>query len=144
MPGITSTQDGLNKPQPPQASMQPQQNTAGQQTQNSQTQTEIENARQKASAALSQEFQNFLTDIESLFKATTSLTGAELEIAKAKFNERIATAKVKVADLSTNVKQHARDAMTVTDTYVREEPWKAVGAATAIGFLLGFILARRN
>jgi len=139
MPGITNTQDGLNKPQPPQASLQPQQNPPTQQAQ-----PDSESARQKTRAALSQEFQNFLTDIESLFKATTSLTGAELEIAKAKINERIATAKVKAADLSTNLREQARDAMAVTDTYVREEPWKAVGAGTAIGFLLGFILARRN
>lgn len=143
MPSISNTQDSLNKPQAPQASLQSPQSPQASATQQANAAAN-ETARQKASAALSQEFQNFLTDIENLFKATTTLTGAELEIAKAKFNERLATAKVKVSDMSTTVAQQARDAMAVTDTYVHEQPWKAVGAATAIGFLLGFILARRN
>lgn len=107
------------------------------------------NAQQQAlqppkTSALSQEFHNFLADIETLFKSTTSLTGAELEAAKAKISERIAVAKVKAAEVSNTISQQARDTMAYTDNYVHEKPWNAVGASAAIGFLLGYILARRS
>lgn len=98
----------------------------------------------KTPSALSQEFHNFLADIESLVKSTTSLTGAELEAAKAKISERIAVAKVKATELGNTVSQQARDTIAYTDNYVHEKPWNAVGASAAIGFLLGYILARRN
>lgn len=130
MTGISSTQ---NQPQS-QHNVQPQ-------AQPNQSQT-LQSP--KAPSALSQEFHNFLSDIETLFKSTTSLTGAELEAAKAKISERIAVAKVKAVEVSNTITQQARDTITYTDNYVHEKPWNAVGASAAIGFLLGYILARRN
>lgn len=98
----------------------------------------------RATSAVSEEFQNFLTDIETLMKATQTLTGEELELAKAKFNERVAAARVAVENVSRTVSERACDTMEMTNTYVHEQPWKAVGVGTAIGFLLGLALARRN
>jgi len=99
---------------------------------------------EKVVNAVSEEFQNFLADIETLIKSLASLTGSELENAKAQLNQRIAAAKVAIAEVRSNVAQQARDTIAFTDTYVHEQPWKAVGAGATIGFLLGFILARRN
>ncbi len=122
MTGISSTQNQPQHSSQPQQALQPP----------------------KTPSALSQEFHNFLADIETLFKSTTSLTGAELEAAKAKIAERIAVAKVKAVEVSNTISQQARDTITYTDNYVHEKPWNAVGASAAIGFLLGYILARRN
>ena len=99
---------------------------------------------QKFANAVSQEFHNFLSDIETLAKSLTSLSGSELDVAKAKLNERIAEAKLTIADVRSNLAQQAYNTIAITDTYVHEQPWKAVGAGATIGFLLGFILARRN
>jgi ElaB/YqjD/DUF883 family membrane-anchored ribosome-binding protein len=31
----------------------------------------------------------------------------------------------------------------VTDDYVRDNPWQAIGVAAAIGFLVGLVVSRR-
>ena len=42
---------------------------------------------------------------------------------------------------SKSVKAKSKEAITVTDEYVRDNPWNAVGMAAGVGFLLGLGLA---
>jgi ElaB/YqjD/DUF883 family membrane-anchored ribosome-binding protein len=79
-----------------------------------------------------------------LIKATTNLTGEDLQKAKDKLNERISAAKKSVTEVSETVVERARKTAETTNTYVHEQPWNAVGASAAIGLLLGYLLARRN
>jgi len=37
----------------------------------------------------------------------------------------------------------ALTSVAVTDAYVHDQPWKAIGIGAALGFVLGFALARR-
>ena len=37
----------------------------------------------------------------------------------------------------------ARDAARATDDYVHDNPWQAVGAAAAVGFVVGMLMTRR-
>lgn len=97
----------------------------------------------KSGAAVSEEFHNFIADVEDLVKDTTSLTGADLAMAKEKLSARLASAKESLAELGTNVADKARKTADVTNNYVHEQPWKAVGIGATIGLLLGFALARR-
>jgi ElaB/YqjD/DUF883 family membrane-anchored ribosome-binding protein len=93
---------------------------------------------------IAREFNNFVADIEDLIKATTNLTGEDLQKAKDKLNERISAAKKSVTEVSETVVERARKTAETTNTYVHEQPWNAVGASAAIGLLLGYLLARRN
>jgi ElaB/YqjD/DUF883 family membrane-anchored ribosome-binding protein len=43
----------------------------------------------------------------------------------------------------TTVQDGAKVAMTTTDTYVRDNPWRAVGIAAAAGAIVGFLASRR-
>lgn len=95
-------------------------------------------------SGVSREFQNFLSDIEDLIKETTSLTGEELAHARARLNARVASAKASVEGMGDNIVQRAKQSATVTNEYVHEQPWKALGASTAIAFLLGIAIARRS
>ncbi len=95
-------------------------------------------------SGVSREFQNFLADIEDLIKETTSLTGEELTHARARLNARVATAKASIEGMGDNIVQRAKQSATVTNEYVHEQPWKALGASTAIAFLLGIAIARRS
>ena len=97
----------------------------------------------KVGAGVSEEFNNFLADVEDLVKDTTTLTGEDLTRAKDKLSARLASAKASLGELGSNVADKARKTADVTDTYVREQPWKAVGIGATIGLLLGFALARR-
>jgi len=96
-----------------------------------------------ALTGMSLEFHNFLADIEDLIKTTTSLTGEDLTRAKAKLSERVTAAKESVEEMSGVIADGARTSVAVTDAYVHDQPWKAIGIGAALGFVLGFALARR-
>lgn len=96
------------------------------------------------SSRASREFHNFVADIEDLITKTTSLTGKDLEDAKAQLNERIATARTYLDDVSDSLLQRARKSATVTNNYVHEQPWAAVGIGAAVGVAIGFLLGNRK
>jgi ElaB/YqjD/DUF883 family membrane-anchored ribosome-binding protein len=95
-------------------------------------------------SSLSREFRNVLSDIESLLKATTSVTGEELVHAKAKLNARIEEAKKTFSQTSDNIIHQAKETAATTNKYVHENPWQAVGAGATLGLLVGLLLARRK
>jgi len=94
-------------------------------------------------AALSGELRDFLSDIEDLVKATASLTGGELERAKEKLGARVAAAKEQLDELTAEVSARAVKTAKATDTYVHDKPWQSIGVGAGLGFLLGFLVARR-
>ena len=101
-------------------------------------------AEVKADAStLAREFRNFVTDVEDLIKATTNLTGEDLNKAKAKLSQRIATAKESVEEVGENLANRARKTAESTNAYVHEQPWTAIGAGAAAGVLVGYLLTRR-
>jgi ElaB/YqjD/DUF883 family membrane-anchored ribosome-binding protein len=100
-----------------------------------------EAATQKASNAKA-EFQHFLTDIEGLVTQATTLTGDELNQAKEKLQERITEAKQTMEAMSSTIAQRARQGAQITNEYVHQQPWAAVGAGVTVGVLLGYALSR--
>lgn len=101
----------------------------------------------KALSGVSREVKNLLTDIEDLVTSTTSLTGEDLARAKAKLSVRLTQAKASVEKMGSDIVTQARHGAKVTDTYVHEQPWQAIGigagVGAALGVVLGFALARR-
>ena len=95
-------------------------------------------------SGVSREFHNFLADIEDLVKATTSLTGEDLAAAKAKLNARIEAARESVAEISGTITQRVRKGAKITNSYVHDQPWQAIGVGAAVGMLLGYVLGRRS
>lgn len=91
----------------------------------------------------SSEFHNFISDVEDLVKETTTLTGEDLNRAKAKLSARLAEAKESVVAVGGDIAKRAKQGAVATDDFVHEQPWKAIGAGAAIGLLIGFALARR-
>jgi ElaB/YqjD/DUF883 family membrane-anchored ribosome-binding protein len=95
------------------------------------------------SSVVSREYHNFVADIEDLIKSSTTLTGEELDKAREKIGERIAEAKESLTEVGDTIVERARKTAEVTDQYVHEQPWSAVGAGAALGLLVGFLIARR-
>ena len=95
-------------------------------------------------SSVSSEVRNLVHDIEDLVKETTSLTGEELVRAKARLGERVSAAKASLEEMGSDIADRARKGAAATNEYVHEQPWKAIGAAAAVAFLLGFALSRRN
>jgi len=92
---------------------------------------------------MSHELYNFLADVEDLVKGTTSLAGEDLVLARERLNARIEAAKESVEAMGSAIVQRTQQTATVTNEYVHEQPWKAIGASAAVAFLFGFVLARR-
>jgi ElaB/YqjD/DUF883 family membrane-anchored ribosome-binding protein len=81
-----------------------------------------------------------VADVEELVKATAAQTGEKIAAARA----RVQTALVDAKD---TVALHTKQAVEVTDRYVHENPWKAVGisagVSAGIGLLIGLVIGRR-
>jgi ElaB/YqjD/DUF883 family membrane-anchored ribosome-binding protein len=58
-------------------------------------------------------------------------------------HETVMQAQERLNDLQRDLRDKTKYAAQSTDTYVREKPWNAVGAALGIGFLAGLIIGRR-
>jgi ElaB/YqjD/DUF883 family membrane-anchored ribosome-binding protein len=101
-------------------------------------------AADAASSGITQEFRNFVADMEDLIKAITSLTGDDLARAKANLSARVDAARAFVEEMPGAISDRARNTVKVADGYVRERPWQAIGITAAVGLLIGVLLGRRG
>ena len=63
--------------------------------------------------------------------------------ASATFDGTLDDTKSRLVDAGTAVSGTAQHAARVTDAYVRENPWKVLGVAAAVGALVAILLTRR-
>jgi ElaB/YqjD/DUF883 family membrane-anchored ribosome-binding protein len=84
-----------------------------------------------------------MEDAEALLKATSSLTGEKIQEVRARAEESLRQAKVRLSEVEQEAVRRAREVADAADEYVRENPWQAVGVAAGIGLVLGLLLARR-
>ncbi|HMI38165.1 MAG TPA: DUF883 family protein [Steroidobacteraceae bacterium] len=97
-----------------------------------------------AQSGVAGEFQAFLSDVEDLISSATSLTGEDLTRTKAKLGARINSARASIEKVGSAVSDQARGGASAADSYVRTQPWQAVGIGAAAGILIGYLLGRRG
>jgi ElaB/YqjD/DUF883 family membrane-anchored ribosome-binding protein len=81
-----------------------------------------------------------ISDAEALLRATVGDTAAA---GRAKLQEGLDAAKLRLGPLAEEAATHARDSMRAADAYVREHPWNAVSIAVLAGVALGLIMSRK-
>ena len=86
---------------------------------------------------LAEDFKVLSKDVQDLLKATASVVGEKAAEARVKVEESLKVAQDKLAVVQESVKAKGQEAVSVTDEYVRDNPWNAVGIAAGVGFLLG-------
>ncbi len=84
-----------------------------------------------------------ISDAEELLRATTNAAGEKVSAARAKMEDSVRAAKIKLAQAQDVVVDGAKAAAQATDDYVHAHPWKAVGFGAAIGVIVGMLIARR-
>jgi len=84
-----------------------------------------------------------ITDAEEILHATADQAGEKIAGLRTRIQERLHAARVRLADAEAVLVAKTRAAAQATDAYVHENPWKSVGVAAGVGFLVGFILGRR-
>lgn len=82
-------------------------------------------------------------DAEELLRATASQAGDKALAARARIEESLEGAKLRLARLSEAGMEQARLAARSTDEFVHAHPWKAVGIGAAAGIILGMLISRR-
>jgi ElaB/YqjD/DUF883 family membrane-anchored ribosome-binding protein len=92
---------------------------------------------------IARDIQNVVTDAQELLKTVQTEGESKLGDVKAKLQQQLDSAKQMLGQLQTTVQDGAKVAIDNTDAYVRNNPWRAVGASAALGALIGFLAARR-
>ena len=92
---------------------------------------------------LVRDFKVLVADAEALLKATAGQSGEAVAAVRAKVNESLAVAKVKLTEAEQLALDKAKAAAAATDEYVHEKPWQAVGIAAGIGLVIGLLIGRR-
>jgi len=84
-----------------------------------------------------EDFKALTKDVQDLLKVTSSVVGEKAAEARVKVEESLKVAQDKLSVVQDNVRAKGQEAFSVTDSYVRDNPWNAVGIAAGVGFLLG-------
>ena len=89
------------------------------------------------------QFSSVITEAETLLNKATHETGEKARDLRSQAEARLQSAKLKLQELQGQAVDRAKDAAKATDDYVHDNPWGAIGAAAAAGFLIGLLLSRR-
>lgn len=96
-----------------------------------------------AKQKLAEDFRAVMDDIDSLMKSSGERLDTESVALRERIRDRMEAARSRAADLQYEAVTRAKDAARATDDYVHDHPWTAVGAAAALGVVLGMLISRR-
>jgi ElaB/YqjD/DUF883 family membrane-anchored ribosome-binding protein len=89
------------------------------------------------------DFKVLLDDAEELLTATANQAGERVTSARRRIEQSLEGGKRSLAEAQSIFTEKAKDATEAAESYLRENPWSAVGIAAGIGMVLG-LLVRRN
>ena len=97
----------------------------------------------RARGRMAGDFRTLIDDGEDLLKAAATVSGEGFAAARTKFEEKLKSAKSALAEASQPAIDSTRETAAAADSYVRDNPWTAIGVAIAAGALVGFLAAKR-
>ena len=89
------------------------------------------------------DFAEMLTEAEDLMKRAASETGDRAKDLRSQVEAKLLAARSRLQEMQGDALDSAKAAARVTDDYVHDNPWQAIGAAAALGFLVGLLMNRR-
>jgi ElaB/YqjD/DUF883 family membrane-anchored ribosome-binding protein len=98
---------------------------------------------ERSREALVKDFADVLTEADTLLKQAAKESGDKANDLRAQVEAKLRSAKLKLQDLQDDAVDRAKAAARVTDEYVHDNPWQAIGIGAAIGFLVGLVVSRR-
>ncbi|MFI4932853.1 MAG: YqjD family protein [Burkholderiales bacterium] len=91
---------------------------------------------------LAADFQRVMDDINALIDSGGTKVDSEVKAIRERLRERLDDTRRRIGDLQYEGVERARRAARHTDEYVHDHPWHAVGAAAALGLVVGVLIAR--
>ena len=101
------------------------------------------NATDVTKEKLISDFKVVVADAEALLKASAGQGGEALAAVRTRVQESLAVAKEKMLDAEEELLAKTKAAARVTDEYVHDHPWHAVGIAAGVGLVIGLLIGRR-
>lgn len=102
--------------------------------------TNVENEISKEK--LMQDLRIVVADAEDLLRATAGQAGEKVSAARERIQENLAAAKQRLAAAQDAMVARTKEAAKMTDEYVHENPWKAVGISAGVGLVIGMLISR--
>ncbi|TBV00051.1 DUF883 family protein [Stutzerimonas kirkiae] len=97
---------------------------------------------QNAQSALIDEFHTLIADTERLLQYTQETAGEQSEELRDKVNENLARARELIKETESSVRDQGQVALQNTEQYIQDNPWKSIGIAAGVGFLVGLLTRR--
>ena len=92
---------------------------------------------------LMEELKLMVADAEELLVSTANQTGEATSIARSKIQKSLGVVKGRLHSAENALIDRTRQAAKVTDQYVHDNPWKAIGISACAGVIVGMLFARR-
>ncbi len=89
------------------------------------------------------EFSAVLTEAEDMLKRAASETGDKAKDLRSQDEAKLLNAKLRMQELQGQAVDRAKETARMTDDYVHDNPWQAIGIAAVAGFVVGLLMNRR-
>ncbi|MDQ6618131.1 MAG: DUF883 family protein [Pseudomonadota bacterium] len=90
------------------------------------------------------EMSSMVSDAQDMLQRANSETGDRARELRSQVEGKLLSAKLRLQELQGQAVDRTRAAARVTDDYVRENAWQAVGAAALLGLLIGMVMGRSS
>ena len=84
-----------------------------------------------------------IDDAEDLLQASLEAGDDRMADVRARLRDSVRAARERLTDAEIAVRAKSREVARATDVYVHENPYRSMGAAAALGLLIGVLLTRR-
>jgi ElaB/YqjD/DUF883 family membrane-anchored ribosome-binding protein len=82
-----------------------------------------------------------IADVEDLIEQVSDAADPEVQRLRDRVVDAMGSARRSLASGAGQVRRQARDAFDVSDQYVRNRPWSALGIAALTGIAVGFLMS---
>ena len=89
------------------------------------------------------DMRTLIKDAQELFREATSSTGVKADEMREVGLGLLDAAMARAQDIQAVALETGKEVADTADTYVRENPWRAVAVSAGIGLLVGILVARR-
>lgn len=89
------------------------------------------------------DMKTLVRDAQELFREATTATGEKAEMLRSQGLNLLDTAITKAQEVQAAALETGKEIADSADTYVHENPWKAVGLSAGLGILIGLLIARK-
>ncbi|MBC7436469.1 MAG: DUF883 domain-containing protein [Bdellovibrionales bacterium] len=100
-------------------------------------------AVKEAGADVATDLKTVIRDIQTLLKSAAA-NGTEMASSvRGQLEAALLKLQAQLIDLEKAAAARASEAGRATEAYVRENPWRAIGAAAGVGLIVGMLISRR-